>query len=91
MTAKEAREIQERYIERTYSETDEFLLDVGTATGFLEAIEKMKPVVEAIENVEHGHLCRVGWSDPRYGCNCHLVEIEEAMKYYRREVLGESE
>lgn len=77
MNAKEAEKIRNRYTGKTYATQDSFLLDAGHAEGFLEAIKKFKPVVEALEKIAKHD----GWK-----CK---DEAADALKSYRRNILGE--
>ena len=94
MNAKEAREIigaferesrNVNYAPSTYTQKT-----VAEAKGFLEAVEKFKPVVEAAEKVvDHFAFIFKGMHMKSPGQILIEERLAEAIESYRRDVLGE--
>ncbi len=60
------------------------------ANGFIEAIDKMKPLVDALEYLDihnGGHTPTIGNTGH---ATCNQCIIEKALADYKREVLGEA-
>ena len=94
MNAKDAMEIIENMRrDVAYSQTAATLC--GHAKGFLEAVEKMGPVVEALEKALEDFCSNRCPSTGEEGTSIphsleHL-EMETILEFYRCEVLGEDE
>lgn len=92
MNAREAREIAKPGLIIGYKNIDDLERGrhLGRAEGFLEAVEKFRPVVEALEKISNKFdvICSVCF-EQKCDEDCSRKIAKEVIKSYRRDVLGE--